>query len=293
MPGGTNDYIGSTTTGITSGGYVSLGDGGAYMSWGEDGQVSVVSQKEAREKGIHPSLYFKYIKKKFKPLENRRITLRLKELERAFDAAVENGQNALGEKFLAELAVTVRESMMLAKGISRYVEYGDLARHKRKIRGGHISDTKFEDYTRVVPRRVLKRKKEVECCFDGFVVYHYWNEKAQKDAKGMSDEERSKMRDPVLFGVIRENDRLYFVADWEDEFCDLTFDEMVSVIGSAKRGGYEGGEITKNPELCKDSPRRTTTPRRTGASPTRRSATSSSRKRASGGSTSRARRKRN
>jgi hypothetical protein len=39
------------------------------------------------------------------------------------------------------------------------------------------------------------------------------------------------MRDPVLFGIIKETDRLYFVADWEDDLCDLSFSEMIDAIG--------------------------------------------------------------
>ena len=52
-----------------------------------------------------------------------------------------------------------------------------------------------------------------------------------QDTKEMNDDERSQMKDPVLFGYIKETRRLYFIADWEDEHCDLTFDEMIEVVG--------------------------------------------------------------
>ncbi len=57
----------------------------------------------------------------------------------------------------------------------------------------------------------------------------------------MTPDEHRKMKDPILFGWIKENNRLYFIADWEDEFCDLTFDEIVDVVGETK--------IEKNPKL--------------------------------------------
>lgn len=47
-------------------------------------------------------------------------------------------------------------------------------------------------------------------------------------------EERTKKteqkRDPILFGVIRGSDKLYFIADWIDEYCDLTFEKITSQL---------------------------------------------------------------
>jgi len=57
----------------------------------------------------------------------------------------------------------------------------------------------------------------------------------------MTKEEIQKMKDPILFGMIKESNRLYFIDDWEDEYCDLTFDEIIDVIGENK--------LTKNINL--------------------------------------------
>jgi hypothetical protein len=62
----------------------------------------------------------------------------------------------------------------------------------------------------------------------------------------MSSEEKQKMKDPILFGYIKETDRLYFIADWEDEYCDLTFDEIVDVIGENKLTKYPKLDLTNN-----------------------------------------------
>jgi hypothetical protein len=62
----------------------------------------------------------------------------------------------------------------------------------------------------------------------------------------MSSDEKSKMRDPILFGYIKETDRLYFIADWEDEYCDLTFDEIIDVVGENKLTKYPKLELTNN-----------------------------------------------
>lgn len=230
MPNGTSQYITTSTGGTVSNNLVEYVQF-AEASWGNE--VGVKGTLVVK-KGIAPQLYFKYIKKKFGVLETMRLDARLKRLEKAFNAAVANGQEALGEKILKELARETRESAMYVKGIKHFIEYDDVQKHKRNIKGGHISDTKFKDFTRVIPDDVLAKKKAVEDLFDGFVIYHVWDEEAEKKLEKkqkIDPEERSRMRDPVLFGVIKESNRLYFIADWEDEYCDLTFEEIVDVVG--------------------------------------------------------------
>lgn len=211
-------------------------------------QNGTISARMDQQPGIHPELFFKYIKRKFGALEKMRLDGRLKKLERAFDKAVESGQEALGKKLMTEVIRETRESVMYAKGVRHFIEREDLQKHKNNIRGGHISDTVFKEFTRVIPKDVLAKKKKVEDCFDGFVIYHYWDEKAEKnrtEKQKMTADEKQRMRDPVLFGIIRETNRLYFVADWEDEHCDLTFDEMVDVIGADD----EDITISREPKL--------------------------------------------
>lgn len=221
-----------------------------YISW-DTGNVtfgnSEIGGQVTKESGIAPQLYFKYIKKHFGLLEQKKIEDRKKKLERAFDTAVENGQNVLAEKFLCELARETRECALFARGVTTYIEQDIIRKYKNSIRGGHISDTQLKDFTRVIPKKVLEKKKKVEDLFDGFVVYHYWNDRTQDkiaEKQKMSHEEKAKMRDPVLFGWIKESSRLYFIADWEDEYCDLTFDEIVDAVGKESVG-----EITKEPKL--------------------------------------------
>jgi len=183
---------------------------------------------------VSPILYFKYVKSKFKLLERMKLDRRLGDIERAFDEAVENGQNALAKKFLEALAREARESALLAKGVKFYIEESDLNKYKHRIKGGHISDTIYEDYTRVIPKHVVSRKKELEGMFDELVIYHYWNPKAE-DTEEMEEEEKEKMRDPILFGKIKETNKLYFIADWKDEYCDLTFDKLIKYLGKDKK----------------------------------------------------------
>jgi len=47
----------------------------------------------------------------------------------------------------------------------------------------------------------------------------------------MTEKEKEKAKDPILFGVMKNSRNLYFIADWEDEYCDLTLSKMLNVLG--------------------------------------------------------------
>lgn len=227
----------STTAQITNG--ISINGNAIWQNPWIDGSVYIQTDNKGE---IHPVLAFKYIKRKFGILEKITMDRRLKKLEDATYQALENGQDALSKKFLNQIARETKESVLYTKGIRHFISNEDLLKVKYKIKGGHISNTNFKDYTRIIPKDVLAKKKETEGAFDEYIIYHYYDEKIEKKLEKkqkMSEDEKNKMRDPILFGVIREApDKLYFIADWEDEYCDLTFDEIIDVVAENKLSKY-------------------------------------------------------
>src|SRR3990167_3479974 len=225
-------YIANGQITLSQDSYIAVGGSATY---GGNGLTQWTVQVDTKKDGgLHPVLFFKYVKSKFGMLERMRMDRRLKILEKSFYTAIENGQDALGNKILKQMAIEVREAAIYTKGVKHFIEREDLVKHKRNIRGGHISDTLIKEYTRVIPKDVVEKKNKVKDCFDDFVIYHYWDEAAGKKAEKkerMTPEEKGRMRDPVLFGIIKETDRLYFVAEWDDELCDLSFTEMIDAIG--------------------------------------------------------------
>lgn len=129
---------------------------------------------------VRPEIVFKYMKKKFGTFERMSMDRRLSRLEKAFNAAVDNGQEYLGNKIWVELVREARESAMFAKGIKYFIENEHVMKHKRSIEGGHISNTPFQDFTRVIPDEVLEKKKKTEGLFDRYEIWHYWDEKAEQ-----------------------------------------------------------------------------------------------------------------
>jgi len=220
------------------------------FSFNTDNYLSIGINAETDKKThkIKAEFYFKYLKKKLSLLEKMKLSRRMKNLEKAFDIAVEVGQDVLAKKFLDKVVEVAIESELYAKGVKYYLDKHIIDKYKHKIKDGHIADTLIENYTRKIPKKVLDKKKKVEHLFEKFIVYHYYNpelEEKREEKQEMSPEEISQMRDPILFGKTKYSDRYYFIGDWEDEGCDLTFDEMIDKIGCEE----EEIELSKKVEL--------------------------------------------
>ena len=212
---------------------------------------------ENKEKGYHPNLIFKYIKKnRFSLLGVRRYRARIKKIKKLAIKYAELSQDALSKKFLNRMKEEMKLAEIVGAGVRMFVKKSLVEKHKYNIKGGHISDTDIEKYTNPIPSSVLKKYKKIKGMdvFDEFVVYHYFNEKLEKKKekkeKKISREEKEAMRDPILFGVCKElPDILFFIDEWDSEYCDLSFDELVDSLPINE----EDVEIPKEPNFKLDN----------------------------------------
>ena len=159
MEGSGSSSVTNTTTafGGFQNGYISYAVQSTPTPLGQQDYPKVMSSV-----GISPILYFKYIKSKFKLLERGKLERRIKEIEKAFDTAIENGQELLAQKFLASITRETREAVIMAKGFKYYIDRNDLHKHKYNLSKGHISDTQYAEYTRHIPTNVVNKKKSLD-----------------------------------------------------------------------------------------------------------------------------------
>lgn len=219
----------------------SLSTGGiVYVSTGSNEAETHRGSKIRIEKkpGVSPKLYFSYIKKKYGLLEKIRIERRLKKVEAMVEEALNLGQEALGEELFKRVVKETRESEMYALGYKVFIEEEHLEKFRNKVKTVMI--TKLKNFTGCIPEKnkklILKAQKDK--LFDEIVIVHY---DPENDHTERTEEEK---RDPIAFGRIKESTRYYFITDWEDEYCDLTLDDIVD------RLNLDDDEIklTKNPD---------------------------------------------
>src|SRR4051794_38632083 len=80
-----------------------------------DAQLSGV--RVEKKSGMPARIYFEFIKKKLSVLEGVHLNNRVSKLEKAFDKAIADGQNALADKFFTQCVIEGREALMYAKGV--------------------------------------------------------------------------------------------------------------------------------------------------------------------------------
>ena len=201
----------------------------------------------------HADLIFRLLKKKgcHTILGRNRYNRRIHKLKKLAEQTLKSKHFGMNKKFLAKLQEETILSEVGLMGVKLFIRKGFVNKYKNKVKGGHISDTALSKYTNPIPKDVLHKINHCKKfdIFSEYVVYHYYSkkleEKKEKKEK-ISPEEKSAMRDPIVFGIVKElPDHLFFIADWEDDYCSLTFDELVDDL----KIDDEEVEIKKDPVI--------------------------------------------
>ena len=124
----------------------------------------------------------------------------------------------------------MREATMASCGFKKYIEGTTLNLFVDACKDRVIKITKMKNYARFIPNKAQDRlaKAESKGLFDGYVVVH-------TDPNDTSVEKTvEEKKDPILFGVIAESERFYFIADWKDKLCDLTLNMIIEKLGLDK-----------------------------------------------------------
>lgn len=154
---------------------------------------------------------------------------RVKEYIECIGYAERNGQTALKEKLLSNLIVNKYESVLFVNNYYQVLTEEVVVQLAKKSPKG-LSLTYLQNYSRMIPIEAMREKNEADKLhvFDNYCVMYY-------DPDGMvyleTAEERHKRKDPILFGMIAGSNKLYYICDWIDEYCDLTLEKVVEIVG--------------------------------------------------------------
>lgn len=155
------------------------------------------------------------------------------------------GQKKMAKKIYNQAQIILKESMAVKAGFNIYVLREDILYYIENIAKKVVKIIELENYERDIPDEVCDKIVQAQPYFDEFfVVFTDYTGEAERT---IAKEKRDK--DPILFGCIhhpeRENiptNRMYFIADWVDEYCDLTLEELCLQY----EGNMKCGMIHKN-----------------------------------------------
>lgn len=189
-------------------------------------QITPEIQKTMPEMSVEE--FFKSVK--YSAEELTIVEERLKTYEDALSHLKNSGQLALYELMCQEMEIHKAETQLYAIGHKKIITETNIVEFAGK------SDKKLkidwvQNFTRLIPKKIIDVKVKMDSLhiFDNYVVLHY-----DPDGKGseLTQQEKAAKKDPILFGVMAGSTRLYFIGDWIDEYCDLTFDKLVDQLGS-------------------------------------------------------------
>lgn len=182
--------------------------------------------------GVNPRLYFKFVKSKLEKIEKDKLKKKLVKLQEVVNNAKELGQQAFYEKLMETIAITVREMEVASVGCDRWVPQAVIDKFHKVYRPEGKKIVFFEPwekFPRTPPKEVqdkIKKIRDLKLFDEYFVLYLDY---AKQDLK--TNKEKIREKDPILFGRFAyAPDRYYFIVDWVDEYCDLTFDKFIDTI---------------------------------------------------------------
>jgi len=203
----------------------------SLKSWIKLKLALLISKKKKIKKIRYESVdeFFLNIKSSIRKLEISQESVKF--YVDAIEKAKEHGQIALLEILKNKQEGIFSELKLLKHGVEIYVSEEDVVKF---FKASNLTDrtlklTWIKNYIRVIPNEVIEKKEKFDNfkVFDNYVILHF-------DEKGNSTEmtakEKEKAKDPILFGVCKHSRKLFYVADWIDEYCDLTLEKMLSTL---------------------------------------------------------------
>lgn len=151
--------------------------------------------------------------------------------EKSISHLKRSGQLAVLERMEHELEIHRAETQLFAIGFRKVITEENVSEFAKKGCRELRLDW-IKNFARLIPEAVLdaKEKCDENNIFDNYVILHYDPYK-NGTQKTQAEIEAERKKDPILFGVIAGSNKLYYVADWIDEYCDLTFDKIVEKLG--------------------------------------------------------------
>lgn len=132
------------------------------------------------------------------------------------------GQKIERDKIASEKRIIDYESIINKSGFNKSITEDELIVFIKKTRKGLcLEELQYFKYD--IPAEVVDKIRIAEelNVFDNFYVFHF-------DPSAKANVFHEKEKDPIVFGVIQGSTKLYFIADWISDYCNLRFDLIVA-----------------------------------------------------------------
>lgn len=170
----------------------------------------------------------------FTGIKERKVILteemkeQLEKLQKAVDKANIMGQKYLAEQLRGASKWIVYEATLAKSGFPYAIEEDTIVEFFKKCsRGIAIDYLKF--YTAFIPDEVAEKKRQADelMIFDNYCIMHYDD---NNNNIRLTESQKRRARDPIVFGMIRGSRKLYYIADWVTKEDDLTLENFFKTL---------------------------------------------------------------
>ena len=162
------------------------------------------------------------------------------------------GQYKKADAVKAYRTIIAEESVVVAAGFTSYITEANMIDFIRKSERGTMVDF-LRYYEDELPQEVIDKKLAADklMVFDNYVVAYYSDlihravATQQKVSAKEEQKVRERRRDPILFGVIKNSRKLYYICDWTTDTDDLTLEKLEKELGIT-RSSLVAGAMTQN-----------------------------------------------
>jgi hypothetical protein len=189
----------------------------------------VKDEEKKEEELLTPSEYFDKVKG-LKHLANKEEFTDLYNTAMSkFKKYMITGQKTAARHLYNICSLAEREMNCIENGYDVFVYRKDVDTYIDNVADDCIVAIELENYEREIPDDIADK---IMFCKENklFDMYYiFFTDYTGEHRSKVEDKKRAK--DPILFGAClmegRVSDRLFFIGDWEDEFCHLTLDKMI------------------------------------------------------------------
>ncbi len=215
--------------------------------------VTEETTEDDRFKDFSVSQYFDYVKSLKKETDTAYTQQMLDTCLALIKKFEITNQKAAAKKATIAAELLKKDLLFAEKGLTTYVLLDDVTRFIKHVSNHNVKLTEIENFPREIPDDIIDKWLEVRDLFDkGYVVFTDYtdeddeSEKTVAAATGKTSvskdiEKRRKEKDPILFGAVKADkdqssmrgncyERLFYIGDWVDDYCDLTFDKMLKTM---------------------------------------------------------------
>lgn len=213
------------------------------------------AKDQFEKKEITATQYFKVLKKTRTAEDEEKLKEFRETSEKMMHLFEYSGQISAQEEMKATVTMLEKQIKAVQSGYNYFIYKKDLTDFIGSVLNDRVKIIDLAHYERIIPINIMMELADLKTIFDElYVVYtDYTTEKEKKVEK------ERKEKDPILLGAfidVKDNpnnkksghifEKMYFIADWTDDYCDLTISKLAEKIAESRKHGTSDVAIYKD-----------------------------------------------